>query len=45
MQANEDLFLFAAQFGSGLACWGMFLGPDMELSELNEALQKMNWRS
>ena len=26
-------------------CWGMILGPDMELSESNEALQKMNWRS
>ena len=42
---KEDLFLFAAQFGYGLVCWGMVLGPGMELSESNDTLQKMNWRS
>jgi len=42
---KEDLFLFAAQFGYGLVCWGMVLGPGMELSESNDALHKMSWRS
>lgn len=41
---EEDLFLFAAQFGYGLVCWGLVLGPDMELAESNDALQKMDWR-
>lgn len=41
---KEDLFLFAAQFGYGLVCWGMVLGPDMKLSETNDALAKMSWR-
>ena len=40
---KEDLFLFAAQFGYGLVCWGMVLGPDMKLSETNDALAKMSW--
>jgi hypothetical protein len=42
---NADLFLFAAQFGYGLVCWGMVLGPNMDLSESNGALRTMNWRS
>ena len=41
---KEDLFLFAAQFGYGMVCWGMVLGPDMQLSESNDALAKMSWR-
>jgi hypothetical protein len=41
---KEDLFLFAAQFGYGLVCWGMVLGPDMKLSKTNDALAKMSWR-
>jgi len=41
---KEDLFLFAAQFGYGLVCWGMVLGPDMQLGESNDALAKMSWR-
>lgn len=41
---KEDLFMFASQFGYGLVCWGMVLGPGMELSESNDALRKMNWR-
>jgi len=42
---NEDLFLFAAQFGYGLVCWGMVLGPDMQLNKPSDALQNLNWRS
>jgi hypothetical protein len=42
---QEDFFLFAAQFGYGLVCWGMVLGAEMELSKSNDALQKMTWRS
>jgi hypothetical protein len=41
---KEDFFLFAAQFGYGLVCWGMVFGPDMRLSESNDALAKMSWR-
>ena len=42
---KEDFFVFAAQFGYGLICWGMVLGTDMQLSSSNDALQKMDWRS
>jgi hypothetical protein len=42
---DEDLFLFAAQFGHGLVCWGIVLGPDMQLSESNDALHKLKWQS
>jgi hypothetical protein len=42
---KEDLFFFAAQFGYGLVCWGMVFGPDMHLSETNDALAKMSWRA
>jgi hypothetical protein len=50
---EEDLFAFAAQFGFGLICWGMVLGPDLKsivegpnakADGSNHALQKMNWR-
>jgi hypothetical protein len=41
---KEYLFLFAAQFGYGLVCWGMVMGPDLHLSETNDALAKMSWR-
>ncbi len=41
---DDDLFVFAAQFGFGQLCWGMVLGPRMELSESNDALIGMNWR-
>jgi len=36
--------MFASQFGYGLVCCGMVLGPGMKLSESNDALRKMNWR-
>ncbi len=42
---KEDLFVFAAQLGYGLICWGMVLGSGVKLSESNDALQKMSWRS
>jgi len=42
---KEDFFIFAAQFGYGLICWGMVLGANMELTPSNDALQKMDWRS
>jgi hypothetical protein len=42
---DDDFFVFAAQFGYGLMCWGMVLGPAMNLSESNDALQKMNWQN
>ncbi len=41
---DDDLFVFAAQFGFGLLCWGMVLGPRMELSASNKALHEMKWR-
>ena len=40
----EGLFVFAAQFGFGLMCWGMVLGPQMLLNPTNDALAAMNWR-
>lgn len=42
---KEDFFVFAAQFGYGLICWGIVLGTDMQLNSSNDALQKMDWRS
>ena len=42
---DDDLFVFAAQFGFGLLCWGMVLGPRMKLSDSNDALISMNWRT
>jgi len=42
---KEDFFVFAAQFGYGLICWGMVLGTGMQLRSSNDALQKMDWRS
>jgi hypothetical protein len=44
-KAEEDLFAFAAQFGYGLICWGMVLGPNLKIDGSNNALQKMNWRN
>ena len=41
---DDDFFVFAAQFGFGMLCWGMVLGPRMELSPKNDALATMNWR-
>jgi hypothetical protein len=38
---DDDFFVFAAQFGYGLMCWGMVLGPSMNLSKSNDALKKM----
>ena len=42
---NEDFFVFAAQFGYGLVCWGMVLGNGMQVDNSNDALKKMNWRT
>lgn len=42
---KEDLFAFAAQFGYGLLCWVMVLGPDLEVDGSNEAQWNMKWRS
>ncbi|WP_353071488.1 hypothetical protein [Tunturiibacter gelidiferens] len=41
---DEDFFLFATQFGFGLLCWGMVLGPRAGLSASNDALIGMKWR-
>jgi hypothetical protein len=41
---DEDFFVFATQFGFGLLCWGMVLGPRAGLSASNDALVGMKWR-
>lgn len=41
---EEGFFVFAAQFGFGMLCWGMVLGPNMELTPANDALIAMKWR-
>jgi hypothetical protein len=41
----EDFFVFAAQFGHGLICWGMILGPGMAVDSSNGELRIMNWRT
>lgn len=42
---DEDFFVFAAQFGHGLVCWGIVLGRGLKLNKPEGALQKMNWLS
>ncbi len=41
---DDQFFVFAAQFGLGIMCWGMVLGPKMQLNSSNEALEAMDWR-
>ncbi len=41
---DDQFFVFAAQFGLGVMCWGMVFGPKMQLSSSNDALKGMHWR-
>jgi hypothetical protein len=42
---DEDFFVFASQFGYGLVCWGVVLGPALEVDESNGVLKMANWQN
>ena len=44
VKEEDDLFVYAAQFGRGLILWGIVLGPGLAVSDLQEPLRSKPWR-
>lgn len=44
VKEEEDLFLYAAQFGRGLIIWGIVIGPGLAIGDLHEPLRNAPWR-
>jgi hypothetical protein len=45
VKEEEDLFVYAAQFGKGLILWGIVSGPSIELNTMSDPLRSMPWRN